>query len=96
MMTGGNSSAPCETKYDRALRRARKLRLRLSGDPTDDEYPNKPPRMRWATYNRLLGKLRAADGVERRLLALAFEKATTRHSVHTARSPHSKNDAFKV
>jgi hypothetical protein len=28
-----------ETKYDRALRRARKLRLRLGVDPTDDEYP---------------------------------------------------------
>jgi hypothetical protein len=52
-----------ETKYDRALRRARKLRLRLGGDPTDDEYPDKPPRMRWTTYNRLLDKLRAADGV---------------------------------
>ena len=52
-----------ETKYDRALRRARKLRLRLGGDPADDEYPNKPPRMRWAMYNRLLDKLRAADGV---------------------------------
>ena len=51
------------TKYDRALRRARKLRLRLGGDPADDEYPDKPPRMRWATYNRLLDKLRAADGV---------------------------------
>jgi hypothetical protein len=33
-----------ETKYDRALRRARKLRLRLGGDPADDEYPDKPPR----------------------------------------------------
>jgi hypothetical protein len=52
-----------ETKYSRALRRARKLRLRLGGEPTDDEYPDKPPRMRWATYNRLLDKLRAADGV---------------------------------
>src|SRR5262245_1118082 len=52
-----------ETKYDRALRRARKLRLRLGGDPADDEYPDKPPRMRWATYNPLLDKLRAADGV---------------------------------
>jgi hypothetical protein len=28
-----------ETKFDRALRRARKLRLRLGGDPTDDETP---------------------------------------------------------
>ena len=52
-----------ETKYDRALRRARKLRLRLGGDPADDEDPDKPPRMRWATYNRLLDELRAADGV---------------------------------
>jgi hypothetical protein len=43
--------------------RARKLRLRLGGEPTDDEYPDKPPRMLWATYNRLLDKLRAADGV---------------------------------
>jgi len=51
------------TKFDRTLRRARKLRLRLGGDPADDEYPDKPPLMRWATYNRLLDKLRAADGV---------------------------------
>jgi hypothetical protein len=52
-----------ETKYDRALRRARKLRLRLGGDPADDEYPDKPPRMRWTTYNRLMDRLVAADGV---------------------------------
>jgi hypothetical protein len=36
--------------------RAYKLRLRLGGDPTDDPYPDKPPRMRWTTYNRLLDK----------------------------------------
>jgi len=29
----------------------------------DGAVPDKPPRMRWATYNRLLDKLRAADGV---------------------------------
>src|SRR5262245_28369260 len=52
-----------ETKFDRALRRARKLRLRLGGDPADDEYPDKPSRMRWATYNRLMDRLVAADGV---------------------------------
>jgi len=52
-----------ETKFDRALRRARKLRLRLVGDPTDDEYPDKPPRMRWATYNRLMDRFAAADSV---------------------------------
>jgi hypothetical protein len=64
-----------ETKFDRALRRARKLRVRLGGDPADNESPDKPPRMRWATYNRLLDKLRAADGLAderlRRLLIKA-------------------------
>jgi hypothetical protein len=61
-----------ETKYDRALRRARKLRLRLGGDPANDEYPDKPPRMRWATYNRLMDRLVAADGVaDERLVLLA-------------------------
>ena len=58
-------------KYDRALRRARKLRLRLGGDPADDEYPDKPPRMRWATYNRLMDRLVAADGVADERLVLA-------------------------
>jgi hypothetical protein len=52
-----------ETKFDRANRRACKLRLRLGSDPADDEYPNKPPRMRWATYNRLMDRLVAADAV---------------------------------
>jgi hypothetical protein len=43
---------------------------RLGGDPADDEYPDKPPRMRWATYNRLMDRLVAADGVaDERLLA---------------------------
>jgi hypothetical protein len=61
-----------ETKYDRALRRARKLRLRLGGDPADHEYPHKPPRMRWATYNRMMDKLIAADDVaDERLILLA-------------------------
>jgi hypothetical protein len=61
-----------ETVYDRAMRRARKLYLRLGGDPDDDEYPDKPKRMRWTTYNRLIDKLIAADGVaDGRLVLLA-------------------------
>jgi hypothetical protein len=65
-----------ETKFDRALRRARKLRLRLGGDPADDEYPDKPPRMRWATYNRLMDRLVAADGVvDERLRLLGIDAA---------------------
>jgi hypothetical protein len=31
-----------ETVPDRAVRRARKLTLRLGGDPADDRYPDKP------------------------------------------------------
>jgi hypothetical protein len=46
---------------DRAARRARKIRRKLGGDPADDGYPEKPPRMRWATYARLVDKLIAAD-----------------------------------
>jgi hypothetical protein len=66
-----------ETKFDRALRRGRKLRLRLGGDPDDDEYPDKPPRMRWATYSRLMDRLVAADGVtEKRLKAARLLWAT--------------------
>ena len=52
-----------ETSFDRALRRARKLYRRLGGDPADDQYPDKPKRMRWTTYNRLIDKLVAADEV---------------------------------
>jgi hypothetical protein len=45
-------------------------------DTADDEYPDKPPRMRWATYNRLMGKLVAADGVaDERLVLLAARES---------------------
>src|SRR5262245_7710346 len=61
-----------ETVSDRALRRARKLRLRLGGDPADADYPAKPKRMRWTTYDRLMDKLAAADGVaDEQLILLA-------------------------
>jgi hypothetical protein len=61
-----------ETVYDRAMRRARKLTLYLGGDPADDRYPDKPKRMRWRTYNRMMDNLVAADGVaDERLMRLA-------------------------
>ena len=74
-----------EAKYDRALRRARKLRLRLGGDPTDDEDPDKPPRMRWATYNRLMDRLVAADDVGNERLVLLAARSLTRWSESTVR-----------
>ena len=44
--------------------------------PADDEYPDKPPRMRWATYNRLMDRLVAADGVvDERLRLLGIDAA---------------------
>jgi hypothetical protein len=49
--------------YDRVMRRARKLCRRLGGEPDDDTYPEKPKRMRWTTYNRLMDELVAADDV---------------------------------
>jgi hypothetical protein len=45
------------------------------GDPADDQYPDKPKRMRWTTYNRLLDKLRAADGVADERLNLMTQHA---------------------
>jgi hypothetical protein len=63
-----------ETVYDRAMRRARKLTLRLGGDPADDAYPDKPKRMRWTTYNRMTAKLVAADGVADERLALLMAR----------------------
>ena len=66
-------ASQCEAVHDRAMRRARKLCRRLGGDPMDDHYPpEKPPRMRWATYDRLLDKLIAADRVaDERMFLLA-------------------------
>jgi hypothetical protein len=54
------------------MRRARKLCLRLGGDPADDTYPDKPKRMRWTTYNRIMDELVSADRIaDERLLKLA-------------------------
>jgi hypothetical protein len=53
-----------EAAHDRAMRRVRKLHRRIGGDwMVDTRPPRKPRRTRWATYDRLLGKLVAAEGV---------------------------------
>ena len=53
--------------------------LKINGTPhevdVDGAVPDKPPRMRWATYNRLLDKLRAADGVADERLGRALINA---------------------
>ena len=46
--------------------------MKLGGDPDGDTYPNKPKRMRRATYDRLMEKLAAAEDVaDERLIVLA-------------------------
>ena len=52
-----------ETVHDRAWQRQDKLCRRLGDDPMDGHYPKKPLRMRWATYNRILDKLVAANRI---------------------------------
>ena len=60
-----------ESEYNRAIRRAHKLYRRLGGDPADEQYPEKPKRMRWTTYKLLMDKLLAADRfVDERLAPL--------------------------
>jgi hypothetical protein len=52
-----------ETTYDRALRRAFKLRGKLGADGGIGDYIPKPKWMRWPTYDRKLAEIFAADEV---------------------------------
>ena len=53
-----------ETRFDRALRQAQKIRTDLGGDPSLDEpFPAKPKGMRWHTYERLQAKAEAYEEV---------------------------------
>src|SRR6478735_1715443 len=72
-----------EAVYDRAMRRARKLCRRLGDDPMDGHYPEKPPRMRGVTYDRLLDKLIAADRVADERM-LKFVERLGRRASHRA------------
>jgi hypothetical protein len=65
-------SSQRETLHDRATRRAEKLYKRLGGDPADDNYPEKPKRMRWTTYHRLIDRIATTDRIaDQRLFSLA-------------------------
>ena len=56
---------------------------RLGGDPFDDHYPEKPPRMRWRTYDRLLDKLIAVDRVANRIADARLVWAASRLSARS-------------
>jgi hypothetical protein len=60
-----------EDRAERALRRGQKIRTRLGGSIfVVDPFPEKPKRMRWATYGRLLEQ--ANDSELERLKALGI------------------------
>src|SRR5437868_2250838 len=57
----------------------------LGGDPADDEYPNKPPRMRWATY---IGSWTDSSPLMRHPLLLCFRrKVYSMELLHDSGSP---------
>lgn len=68
-----------EDLYQRRIRRARKIRRRLGGQPRlVDPYPGKPKGMHWHTYNRLLQELEEAQIDALLLLVHNLERADRR------------------
>lgn len=49
-----------ETSYGRALSRAQAIKVKLGGSPGGD-FPDKPKRMHWHTYERLWAEFEAAE-----------------------------------
>ena len=73
-----------EASHWRAQRKALSIRLRVgeSGDALDEPFPPKPPKMRWATYERL----RAVDAALREQWLLGAAEGLRRlHSKETRR-----------
>jgi len=57
-----------ESPRHRSLSQAQKVRLRLGGDPDIfDDFPEKPKRMHWSTYDRLRARAEKAEGTHRAL-----------------------------
>ena len=57
-----------ESPRHRSLSQAQKVRLRLGGDSDIfDEFPEKPKRMHWSTYDRLRTRAEKAEGTHRAL-----------------------------
>ena len=64
--------------------------MTLGGDPADDEYPDKPKRMGWTTYNRLAA---AAKMAQTDPLAAALLLAGERQFVIDRAFPDAARDA---
>ena len=57
-------ASTCEDAVSRAERRQRKILRGLGGEgDIGEEFPEKPPRMRWSTYERLVDAFDEAEAV---------------------------------
>jgi hypothetical protein len=72
-----------EAAHHRAMRRARNICRRLGSNPDDCCYPEKPARMRWVTYSRLIDDLAAAE----RVADERFMKQACKMGLETPSSP---------
>ena len=73
----------CKTEdiYDRAARRARKLKMRLGDDIRLPWMPLKPKGMRWETYLRYINQIEAFESVASRRFVKLAERLNTRKFV---------------
>jgi hypothetical protein len=81
-----------ETNYDRALRRAFKLRDRLGADGGIGDYVAKPKWMRIKTYDRKLEEIWQAEGVVDAHLAALLGKLHHSAGAHEEIAERTKDD----
>jgi hypothetical protein len=80
-----------ENRYDRALRRADNIRMRLGGKPgLAWPFPERPKGMHQRTYQRLYSEARQAEMLEVQRLALTLERWRSRPLVRIIKRRSSK------
>jgi hypothetical protein len=68
-----------EQPYERSLRRANNIRIRLGGDPgVLSPFPEKPKGMHWRTYERLSNRVWRAEGAAEEHLAIQLGRLKAR------------------
>jgi hypothetical protein len=68
-----------EQPYERSLRRANNIRIRLGGDPgVLSPFPEKPKGMHWRTYERLSNRVWRTEGAAEEHLAIQLGRLKAR------------------
>jgi hypothetical protein len=65
-------ASQCETRSDRLLRRANKIRRRLSGEAGMNSFTPKPKRMRLATFERMIEEINELENESLMMVAVKF------------------------